>query len=294
MNRIAKNMVSFDGSKNYIVRHHASYLECRLVQRESVYSSIYVSSHNGCKMGCKFCWLTAQGQTNMRPSTIEDYLYQIKTVLKDVPKSAERINVNFMARGDALANPTIINDYHALYHKMNELIYPRKMKINISSILPNTIKYSRLTNIFNNIPVNIYYSLYTPNEEIRKKLMPNAINWKLALDKLSDLQNANPFSNVVFHWAFIEGINDNEKDIETMMQEIKIRKFKNTKFNLVRLNPPPNTDFVEPPIERLVELFNLINSNMSNNSEFHNSRIISRVGPDVFASCGMFINDRDV
>ena len=76
-----------------------------------------------------------------------------------------------------------------------------------------------------------------------------------------------------------------------MVDEIDKRKFTNTKFNLVRFNPDIKSNYKEPPIDKLEELFKIINKSMTNNQKSHTSRIITRVGKDVYASCGMFIND---
>jgi adenine C2-methylase RlmN of 23S rRNA A2503 and tRNA A37 len=60
---IVKQLVASDGSINLIFNYARSFIEARYVQRAPDYISAYVSSHNGCKMGCTFCWLTAQKQT---------------------------------------------------------------------------------------------------------------------------------------------------------------------------------------------------------------------------------------
>ena len=87
-----KKLVSKDGSINFIIPYYKSAIECRYVRRSPDYISTYVSSHNGCLMGCKFCWLTATGQTNFKHSDLDTYNIQLKTILeeiKDYPKLLE-------------------------------------------------------------------------------------------------------------------------------------------------------------------------------------------------------------
>ena len=59
--------------------------------------------------------------------------------------------------------------------------------MNISTIMPYTIKDRSLCDIFGNTPVNLYYSLYSINEKFKQKWMPNAIPSLTALDKLQEL-----------------------------------------------------------------------------------------------------------
>ena len=70
--------------------------------------------------------------------------------------------------------------------------------------------------------------------------------------------------------------------------------FKRTKFNLVRFNPPNNMSYKETEHDKLEYLFEIINEVMTNNTKTKQSRIINRVGYDVYASCGMFINNSDL
>lgn len=298
-----KKIISKDGSINYILPFAKSFVECRYVRRSPEYVSVYVSSHNGCKMGCKFCWLTAQNQTKFNHVDLNLYNLQLDTVLKEIKdtnKENIRINVNFMARGESLANKTVINNYSTLYNMLEKTACNThgfgKIKMNLSTIMPNTIKNNELFDIFGNTPVNLYYFLYTTNDLFKKTLMPNAINCQLALDKLKKFQEQteNSDNNIVFHWAFIECINDNEKDVMNIICEIKKRNFKRIKFNLVRFNPPIGSNLKEPSSEKLNYLFNILKENMNDSKLNKKSTIIDRVGTDAYISCGMFINDYDV
>ena len=118
---------ALDLSQNFILKaaRQKGHLECRYVRRENAKVAVYVSSHYGCNMGCQFCHLTHMGKehTTMKNASFDDYVTQFRTVLnytkeeeeKDPSLLVSRINVNFMARGDALANSTIINNYPSLY-----------------------------------------------------------------------------------------------------------------------------------------------------------------------------------
>ena len=69
-----------------------------------------------------------------------------------------------MARGEALANKTIINNYKGLYDSYHNIVKNegyKEIKMNISTIMPYTIRDKSLYDVFSDIPVNIYYSLYS-------------------------------------------------------------------------------------------------------------------------------------
>ena len=98
--------------------------------------------------------------------------------------------------------------------------------------MPYTIKNKSLCDIFQGYPVNLYYSLYSVNPEFKKKWMPNALPYNIALDKLKEYQT---FSDdeipLTIHGAFIKGENDNIDDINRMIDEINKRQFKKKHIN---------------------------------------------------------------
>lgn len=289
-----------DRSVNWITPYGKGTVETRYVRKKPDYFIAYVSSHSGCRMACKFCYLTQQKQTTFDYVTPESYQGQFKTVLQhyvnevstDNDSIAERVNVNFMARGEALANKWIVNNYSDVYHLLNNeaLECGLRMKMNISTIMPNTIRDRRLSDIFMGLPAHVYYSMYSLDPVFRREWMPNAMPTELALDKLKQYEdNAAPDVNtpVTFHWAFIRGHNDSIEGVKNIAKMLRERKFR-AKFNLVRFNAHPNLEMqgiVEPEEPKLIELFNIISDALGHDRSY----MVPRVGKDVAASCGMFI-----
>ncbi|QKF94590.1 ribosomal RNA large subunit methyltransferase RlmN/cfr [Fadolivirus algeromassiliense] len=303
MSNLIKSIVSkVDGSVNWIIPHRTSYLEARYVRRKPEYISAYLSSHNGCKMGCKFCWLTATKQQDFNHATQYDYNTQLIQILdhaKKIDKSDSkdvRVNINLMARGEPLANKVIINKYPEFYDSLNSIVKDygyKETKINISTIMPYTIADRDLTDIFSDKPVNLYYSLYSINPSFREKWIPNAISWKLALSKLVNFQEKtnNP---IAFHFALIENQNDNIDDIKKMTDEISKFEFSKTKFNIVRFNPHPSLNYKESSDEKIYEIYEILKSIALDNSiNTNKTRIVPRADPIVRASCGMFITNNE-
>ena len=190
---IRKLVSTFDGvrrlsqSVNFIFPYGNSLVETRYVRREKNKVSVYVSSHNGCIMGCKVCHLTALGETNFKHVDIETYNKQLEIVLEHANKVNDeeeiknrdvKVNINMMARGEALANKNIIHRYGEVYRTFDETVKKhdyRNFRINISTIMPQTMKYRSLVETFGNYPVYLYYSLYSLNENFRKKWFPKGM-----------------------------------------------------------------------------------------------------------------------
>lgn len=297
-----------DGSFNIINPKKNGHLESRYVRRKLNKVSVYVSSHNGCTMGCKFCFLTANKQTMFSHTSTDEFIKQIHDVLLLAPledRSNIKVNINFMARGEPLANKYIIKNYDEIYDKMNDLIVRQfgyaNIQPNVSSIFPHIIKNMELPTIFNR-PVYLYYSMYSTNELFRRKWIPNAIDPNIALEKLKQFQTKSLLP-ITIHGAFIKGENDRDEDIDKYVSLIKKYDFDKVKFNIVRFNPHVDSSYLES------EKINEIYERLCDVSEYAKSysKIIPRAGFDydpvnselgqldakhvdnTYVSCGMFI-----
>lgn len=279
-----------DKSVNFIFDN---WLEARFVRRTSDYFIIYLSSHDGCNKACRFCHLTQTGQTTFNETTLDEYLTQAKAVMnyyktiKDTQGKALRVNFNFMARGEPLANSVILNDASKLFTELENLAKEEDLvsKFNVSSIFPEELRDIDLLKVFKNVTQNyaIYYSLYSVEDKFRKRWLPKALNYHEALKKIEELQNKYS-TDIAFHWAFIKDENDSKESIEKLKEVISQYNIK-AKFNLVRYNPFSEKQGIEPEEEILQENFDLLNKFFQSPQ----SRIVPRVGFDVKASCGMFI-----
>lgn len=293
-----------DSSINFIKKYDKSMVEARYVRRNKNYISAYLSSHNGCIMNCKFCWLTQTKQTefkhvdnNLYKEQLDNILDYATTIDNQNDRSNIRININLMSRGEPLGNKFILNKYNDFYNSLQTSVYNHgydKMKINLSTIMPVGLKDKKLFDIFNQTPVNIYYSIYSINNEFKKKWIPKAMDTLLALEKLKEFQDLTG-QVITFHFALINGENDDINDIQRLASTIDKFQFNRTKLNIVRFNPHPNLKYIEPNIEKINDIFNILNSVMKDNTISTNkSRIVPRIGSDVYASCGMFIDNNDL
>jgi adenine C2-methylase RlmN of 23S rRNA A2503 and tRNA A37 len=269
-----------DKSVNLIEQQLVGFLESRYVRREEKYFIAYLSSQTGCNRGCKMCHLTATKQTQFTNCDLNDFVSQLESVLTqydaDIP--AKLLHVNFMARGEPLANPTITNTSTELLMRLGRMATELDLavKFNISTIMPKTFRKT-LVEAFPIITPTIYYSMYSTDPDFRAQWLPGAMDVDRSLDLLADYQQVSK-KLIKFHGAFISGQNDSDDDVNDMMERIN-RHGVRGEFNIVRYNPFSPEQGVES--ERLEELAKLISNTMP-------VKIIPRVGTDCYASCGQF------
>jgi len=271
-----------DASVNFVEQQLTGFVETRYVRRSFEYFIAYLSSQTGCNRGCRMCHLTATRQTQFTNLDLQDFVSQFDTVLahyeRDQP--AQLVHLNWMARGEPLANPTITETSTELLLRLGQMARDRGLavKFNMSTIMPVTFRKS-LVEAFPIITPSIYYSLYSVKDAFRNKWLPAAMPVGRALDLLAEYQAVSK-KIVKFHGAFIQGENDDLRDIDLMLEQITQRRILG-EFNIVRYNPFSPEQGVESP--HLDQIATRIGATMP-------TKIIPRVGTDVAASCGTFVN----
>ena len=282
---------TLDNSVNFVEKaSNVGYFERRYVRRDNDKVLAYLSSQSGCDMACRMCFLTANGETALDNATLSDFLTQAADVLAhyDQQTPANMLHYNFMARGEPLNNPLILSDSTLLLSSLKKLANERDLacKFLISSIFPNTMGDREFKDIFPEILPEIYYSLYSVNPAFRRRWLGKALPAEVGLDKLkawADFSGKTP----KVHFAFIEGQNDSEEDMVAMAEAINARGLK-VNINIVRYNPASaryGAESSEAVIERNVQILREL-------VQPTKLRIVPKVGFDVNASCGMFINGK--
>jgi 23S rRNA (adenine2503-C2)-methyltransferase len=277
-----------DRSVNFVEQQLVGFLESRFVRKCDEYFIAYLSSQSGCNRGCTFCHLTATGQTSFVDSSHNDFMAQAIQVFKHYRmqnKPAKYMHYNFMARGEPLANQILLDDGDALLSKLGQVAKEEGLpaKFNISTIMPLSLKKS-LVDVFHYVNPTIYYSIYSTDSKWRKKWMPGAMDVHIALDMLAEYQD---FSKKIIkiHFPFIAGENDSVEDVSAICDAIDDAGLI-CEFNLVRYNPASEDQGVESSEEVIERNINILKNRFSFNTKV---QIIPRVGFDVKASCGMFV-----
>ncbi len=270
-----------DASVNFVEAQLVGFLESRYVRREPRYFVAYLSSQTGCNRGCQMCHLTVTGQTQFKNADLQDFVSQYDVILRHYVKDepAPLVHVNFMARGEPLANPTITETSTELFCALSAQSRDLNLhtKFNVSTIMPVTLRKS-LVDCFPLVTPTIYYSMYSVDPVFRQKWLPAAMNVEQALDLLAEYQYVSK-KLIKLHGAFIAGENDHVDQVHDMMQAVYKRGIR-AEFNIVRYNPYSVSQGVESA--NLEGIQEVIQSYMP-------CKLITRVGSDVAASCGTFV-----
>lgn len=255
-------------------------LESRYVRRTTGEVTIYLSTQTACAQRCRFCHLTTTGQVNARDATENEISSQACKALDyygSLGDGASLVNFNFMARGEPLENHTI--SWPSLFDRLAKnadafLLMPR---FKISTILPaNLWGATSLAARFGAYAPDIYYSLYSVREDFRQRWMPAAAPAEQGLELLAAWQrHSHKIPRI--HLALIEGENDHTADLENLAQLVRRHLTGGFAFNIVRYNPP-DTKSREGDWQHAAEVL----------AYYGPTQVVSRVGEDVFASCGMF------
>lgn len=276
---------------------HKGRLEARFVQREDDYFIVYLSSQTGCKQACRMCWLTQTGQTESRDVTVTEYFEQAERVFdhyidmirnNKVGSRATKVHFNFMARGEPLANKHFVENADEILRGLKRMAeeWGLEAKFLISTIFPKETSDRCLTGIFTDPEVypEIYYSVYSLNPEFRKRWVPKAIDPFQAFGQLSNWQIETGKVPKI-HYAFISDENDSIGDVKGIIDEIKRFRLK-VNWNIVRYNPPVGHQSKEPVEVHIKYLQGFIKRHLPDAKV----KLIPRVGTDVKASCGTFLN----
>lgn len=263
-------------------------VEARFVRRVEERFIVYISSMLGCDKACRFCHLTQTGQTNSTLLSEDEMMEQARTVISSSDfAGADTVHFNFMARGEPMSNPSVGRH---LFMRLARLAaeYGLKSRIKVSTILPEDVWTTNPADLWEEgcPPVDLYYSLYSVDEQWRRRWIPKAVRPEAAMKWLARYQSETS-QRVVLHWALIDGENDG---IEHAMAAAALASAAGlrTEFNLVRYNPAneKSRETSEASIERYLESIGTVVPGRV--------RMIPRVGPDIMATCGTFLSDTDI
>jgi 23S rRNA (adenine2503-C2)-methyltransferase len=295
---------SLDQSVNFIFEgDFPGFFEARYVRRCPEYFVCYLSSQSGCKQGCRQCHLTATKQTQVHDACPGTYLKQAKAVFEHYNKQpgpkAKKVHFSFMARGEPLENEWLLGESlfsdsrgNMVVDQLADIAFKNKVypRFCVSTIMPKSLK-ENLANpsekvdlawFFKSQPVDIYYSIYSTDEEWKKKWMPQALPVDEALDILVDYQDKTR-KIIKIHWPMIKDENDSITNTMAICDKI-VEKGLRVDINIVRYNPF-SPEFGEESSEVIVENNARIIQSCLPDSKV---KVIPRVGHDVYGSCGTF------
>lgn len=278
-----------DASVNFLWRGSGEETaEARYVRRRDDTVIIYLSSQTGCAQACRMCHLTATRQNRASDLPPNQIIEQASSVLgwyRENARPARIAHFNFMARGEPLANTRLVNAFKSVIDELCALAVRINLvpRIKVSTIMPRQVEDRELARLFQGAQPDLYYSIYSVDDRFRKRWLPLAIPAQTALRQLKSYQDQTR-KIPVLHWALIRGENDAAPDVSAVcraVNEVGLR----ADVNIVRYNPY-STEYGEEASEQVIE-----ERARQIGEELPGCRvkIVSRVGFDVQASCGMFV-----
>jgi 23S rRNA (adenine2503-C2)-methyltransferase len=278
-----------DMSVNFVTKgDFPGVIEARYVRRCEEYFIIYLSSQTGCGNACRMCHLTQSGQTEAQDVTGDAILRQAGQVFEwyDTQASpAKVVHFNFMARGEPFSSQVLLKGADDILSRLADKAIARSLipRFKFSTIMPRELSDTELIKIFPRHNPDIYYSLYSMDIRFRKRWLPKALPAEVALSKLREYQEVTRKIPVI-HWAFIAGENDDEETVYNICEAVRSAGLR-VDFNIVRYNPyscDQGFESSEQTIERNAEI-------LMRAVPGARVKVVTRVGLDVKASCGMFI-----
>lgn len=254
-------------------------------------ATIYLSAQVGCAQACRFCWLTASRQGRADDVPVHRIVQQADRVLRHMAevKPAVRVcNVAFMARGEPLASRVFLDGLGGgLLRSLAQIVAWRGYlpRIKVSTILPEACAGADLAALLasSGVQPDLYYSMYSTRDAFRRRWLPHALPVEEALPMLADYQRATHKIPRV-HLALIAGENDALSDAQLIAAAVEAAGLR-VDYNLVRYNPPTpdhGAEASELQIQRFASM-------LAKHSPGAAVQVVTRVGPDVMASCGMFV-----
>ena len=259
--------------------------------------AIFISSSVGCPIKCKFCYLTSK-KCSYHKLEIQDILKNVIDAIDEETKhnpelKNKYVKISWMGMGEAFLNIPLVSvatielvDYiiskgYALGLDGVDIgtTMPVISDLNLSNLdklKTSLIGYKRNpANENDRSVVRVFYSLHSPNQEIRNSLIPSS---ELVINAMDYLERINALGiDVIMHQIFLKDINDNQLDNIIGLCNLH----KDFELRVLRFNKCPNTKYDETDnfkeiIERLKTTVPKLKFQVS-------------VGSEILSACGQFI-----
>ena len=259
---------------------------------------VCVPTHHFCNLGCKMCHLT-NNKLNKKMILIkkEEFYECLIDTLKvkgNKRTNKDKLLISFMGVGEPLLNFDLIKEIFLLEDKIKKELQYNEISYALATMMPNK-NLEKIMNIVNelNIPLKIHFSLHTPIDEDRLKLIPSTkVNINEALNlliKYKELMQSNEIimdrytkmhrNNIPIeiHYTLIDGVNDGRKELEEMS---KLLECYNIPLKFIKVKPKENM----LKSEKEDEWINYLKNNIKNIK----IKTYTPPGREIGSSCGEF------
>lgn len=286
------NKLKIKESISFIKNFGNSIIETICVRHRRNIISVYLSSHNGSRR--ETGWLTVSDQskiTNVEPDLYND---QLRTVLNYVNAGIQnrnnilndktRVDINFMAYGEPLANKFILNNYAEVSTDLDSIVKSygySDTRINISTMLPlvcygGILSENALISSFCNRNVllkpRIYYSLYSLSDDFRKNWIPLALPWQIGLVMLKEYQYVSDMP-ITIHFPLIKNNNDERHDYHSMASILEGFRFNKLRLETFEYNYDDSNGNYSAPDDIIEDASSIVNYTLK--PKFSNDYILN-------------------
>lgn len=245
----------FDKGNNEII-------EISLLFNKENIDVVCVPTHHFCNLGCKMCHLTNKGlNKQMKRIELNDFMEALLKTLVTLKgnelvrrTNKKQLLISFMGVGEPLLNLELIKGVYKNEQLIKDILGYEEINYAISTMMPNdnVLKLIEIVNSLN-IPLKLHFSLHTPVNEDRKKLIPSTnvsieeaftylLRYREVIQKNEIIMNSySKFHRtndpVEIHYTLIDNVNDGEKELETLCYLLKKYQIP---IKFIRFNPTNN------------------------------------------------------
>lgn len=220
---------STDGTKKYLFELYDGNCIEAVFMPNAYGNTVCLSTQVGCRMGCRFCASTIGGR--IRNLDYTEMIGQVIVLNRDNRVQNERSikNIVLMGIGEPLDN------YDNTVEFIREITTGRLNfgKRNIS--LSTCGLVDQIDKLMNeNLGINLCISLHAPFDEIRDRIMPINLKYKIS-DILEACKRYYSVTKrqIIFEYVMIKGVNDTKACFDEI---VKISKTMDCHFNFITLN----------------------------------------------------------
>jgi 23S rRNA (adenine2503-C2)-methyltransferase len=197
--------------------------------------TVCVSSQAGCARGCVFCETGRMGlKRNLEAHEIVAQYAIAARHLGAAPR-----NVVFMGMGEPLDNlEEVLKAITVLREPAGFAVPERRITVSTVGIVP------KMDELYARTKAQIALSLHAIEAKARTALLPVAKKWPL--EQLREAVARAP-RTVLLQWTLIEGVNDAERDADSLAE---FSRGLDVRVNLIPLNPGPVKAQRAPSLEK--------------------------------------------
>ncbi len=238
-------------------------IECVIMLSASGRQTLCISSQVGCALDCSFCATATMGfARNLHPSEIVGQVILARRRLaergglQDIPVAAgtrpsvavgQRLsNIVFMGMGEPLLN------FDNLCIAISNITRKEALGISPSRLTVSTAGVAdRLAELAARFAVNIAISLNTPDETLRRRIMPRIARRHDLAALLSAAREIGKTRRkpVTFEYVLLAGVTDTPGQARSLVRLLSDIR---CKVNLIPFNPFPASEFKRPEVEQVL------------------------------------------